>query len=151
MGSILWCQLRFPHGNNVQVRLCFQLFVGGRMSCLRYVCLFAYGGVQSMLCCFCSSCVPCVASFSGLSFFLTQFANVYLWITIVHAIAEGVKAICVVNFVLGLSVLYSLLAIGKLINDTFTAYIKVQVSMCLCRAKSNRHWSNTNRAVDTPY
>jgi hypothetical protein len=67
------------------------------------------------------------------------------------SIAEGVKAICVVNFVLGLSVLYSLLAIGKLINDTFTAYIKVQVSMCLCRAKSNRHWSNTNRAVDTPY
>ena len=51
MGSILWCQLRFPHGNNVPVRLCLQLFVGGRMSCLRYLCLFAYGGVQSMLYC----------------------------------------------------------------------------------------------------
>jgi hypothetical protein len=47
------------------------------MSYLRYLCLFAYSGVQHMLCCvFCFVslrlvlCVPYVASFSGFSFFL---------------------------------------------------------------------------------
>ena len=35
------------------------------MSYLRYFCLFAYSGVQHI----CSSSVPYVASFSGLSFF----------------------------------------------------------------------------------
>jgi uncharacterized membrane protein len=44
------------------------------MSYLRYLCLFACGGVQHILCvlffCFFSlSCVPCVDSFSGLSIF----------------------------------------------------------------------------------
>ena len=41
------------------------------MSYLRYFCLFAYNGVQHILCCvfvlFISSCVPYVSSFSGLS------------------------------------------------------------------------------------
>ena len=51
-----------------------QLFVGGLLSYLRYLCLFAYSGVQHILCCvFCFvclrlvSCVPKVASFSELS------------------------------------------------------------------------------------
>ena len=57
------------------------------MSYLRYLRLFSYSGVQHILCCFCfvflrlvylmlpvslcfsSSCVPYVASFSGLSIF----------------------------------------------------------------------------------
>ena len=33
------------------VRLYLQLFVTGRMSCLRCLCLFAYSGVQHILCC----------------------------------------------------------------------------------------------------
>ena len=54
------------------VRLCVQLFVGGLMSCLRYLCLLAYSGFQHILLCvfalFCSSsCVNRVAGFSGLS------------------------------------------------------------------------------------
>jgi hypothetical protein len=47
------------------VRLYLQLFVGGFMSFLRYLCLFAYSGVQHILCCVLfflyvsSSCVLC--------------------------------------------------------------------------------------------
>jgi hypothetical protein len=33
------------------VRLCLQLFVGGLVSCRRYLCLFACDGVQRVLCC----------------------------------------------------------------------------------------------------
>ena len=32
-------------------RIYLQLFVGGLMSYLRYLCLFAYSGVQHILCC----------------------------------------------------------------------------------------------------
>jgi hypothetical protein len=44
------------------------------VSCLRYLCLFAYSGVQHRLCCvfvyvLSLSSVPYVASFSGLSIF----------------------------------------------------------------------------------
>ena len=52
---------------------CFYLCsgVGGIMSFLRCLCLFVYSGVQHILCCvyrcFSTSCVPCVASFSGFS------------------------------------------------------------------------------------
>ena len=67
------------------VRLYLPLFVGWLMSYLRYLCLFANSGVQHILCCCCCfvslrlvSCVPNVASFSGLfilycpfGFFLT--------------------------------------------------------------------------------
>jgi hypothetical protein len=61
------------------VRLYLQLFVGGLMTYLRYLCELAHIGVQHILCWSClvlfvvfflvfsSSCVPCVASFSGLS------------------------------------------------------------------------------------
>jgi hypothetical protein len=55
---------------SLAVRLYLQLFVGGLMSYLRYLCLFAYSGFQHILCCvfvflvfvLCtlfSSCVPC--------------------------------------------------------------------------------------------
>ena len=40
------------------VRLFLRLFVGGRMSYLRYLCLFAYCGVQHILRCFSSSMLP---------------------------------------------------------------------------------------------
>ena len=44
--------------------LYLQLYVGGLMSCLRYLCLLGYTDVQDILC-----CVPYVASISGLSIF----------------------------------------------------------------------------------
>ena len=47
------------------------------MSYLRYLCLLTYSGVQHKLSCvlfwFTSSCVPYVASFSGLFFFDCPF------------------------------------------------------------------------------
>jgi hypothetical protein len=39
------------------IRLYLQLFVGGIMSNLRYLCLFAHSGVQHILCCFCFVCL----------------------------------------------------------------------------------------------
>jgi len=94
LSSVLLSKLRFPHTNNV---LFVQLFVGGRMSYLRYLCLFAYSDVQHVLCfcfiflrlvypmlpvslycvvflfCFSPSSVPYVASFSGLSILYCPF------------------------------------------------------------------------------
>jgi len=53
------------------------LFVGGRMSYLRYLCLFTYSDVQHMLSCvfvLCfTSCLPYVAGFFGLSIFDCPF------------------------------------------------------------------------------
>ena len=45
LSSVLICPLRFPH-NNMFVGLYLQLFVGGIMSYLRYLCLFVYSSVQ---------------------------------------------------------------------------------------------------------
>ena len=59
------------------------------MSYLPYLCLFAYSGVQQILCCifvlFPSSCVHYHASFSGLSVYLiapSVFSNVHLFFSI---------------------------------------------------------------------
>ena len=64
-----------------------QLFVGGAMSYLRYLCLLAHSGVPHILCCcFCFvclrlvSCVPYVASFSWLfiaPWMASVFSSVY--------------------------------------------------------------------------
>ena len=58
------------------IRLHLHLFVGKHMSCLRYLSLLAD---SVFLLCFSSSCVPYVASFSGLSFsdYLSVFSNIY--------------------------------------------------------------------------
>jgi hypothetical protein len=60
------------------LRLYLQLFVERLMSYLSYLCLLAYGGVQNILClflfCLSSSCVPYLASFSGLSIFHNPFS-----------------------------------------------------------------------------
>jgi hypothetical protein len=64
------------------VRLYLQLFVGGRMLYLRYLFLFAYMCPTHIVLCFLflfsSSCVPSLASFSGLSSFVCSslFPNV---------------------------------------------------------------------------
>jgi hypothetical protein len=60
---------------SVTVRLYLQLFVGGLMSYLHYLCLIAYSGVHIVLCfllCLSTSCVPNIVSFSGLSNFLNS-------------------------------------------------------------------------------
>ena len=60
--------------NRCSVRLYLRLLLGGRLSYLRYLCLFAHCCVQRILCSvfvvFFSSCVPYVARVSGLSFFV---------------------------------------------------------------------------------
>jgi len=63
------------------VRLYPQLFVGGRMSYLHYLCLFTYSGVQHIVCCvFVLRFFVYVAMFSGFSFVivLSVFSNFYL-------------------------------------------------------------------------
>jgi hypothetical protein len=51
LSFVLWCPLWFPHKNCVRFIFTPQLFVGGPMSYIRYLCLFAYSGVQHILCC----------------------------------------------------------------------------------------------------
>jgi len=60
--------------NSSSVRLYLQLFVGGSVSYLRYLCVFPYSGVQHILCCvfvlfFFVSCTVC-CHFSGLCIFV---------------------------------------------------------------------------------
>ena len=43
--------LRFLHKKQCSVRFYLQLFVGGCMSYLRYLCVFAHRGVKHILCC----------------------------------------------------------------------------------------------------
>jgi len=86
------------------VRLYLQLFVGGLMSYLRYLCLFAHSGVQSILCCvfvlfvfilcFCFVCFhlvyPVLSIFLYCPFLiaLSVFSNAYLYVLLLpHAIA----------------------------------------------------------------
>jgi hypothetical protein len=82
---VLWCVFAFcdpccdvccNFGMITMIGLSLPPFVSGRMHffCLRCLCLFMYSGVQHIVLYFCfrlsSSCVPCVASFSWLFFFL---------------------------------------------------------------------------------
>ena len=75
----------------------WSLFVGELVSYLRYLCLFAYSGVQHILCCvflrlvytmlpvslcFSSSCVHYVASFSVFFFVLCTLCCQFLWIVL---------------------------------------------------------------------
>ena len=64
------------------VPLYLQLFVGGLMSYLRYLCLFVYSGVQHILC-FCFVCLRLVYLMLPVSLdcplliVLSVFSNVY--------------------------------------------------------------------------
>ena len=77
LSSVLRCPLRFPHKKLCSVRLYLQLFSGGLVSYLRYICFLAYSGVNTycvvFLFCLSSSCVPYVVGFSGLSIFDCPF------------------------------------------------------------------------------
>jgi hypothetical protein len=50
LNSVLWCPLRFSH-KICSHRLYHQLFVGGLMFYLHYLCLISHSGVQHILCC----------------------------------------------------------------------------------------------------
>ena len=78
--SLFWCPLRLPHAS---VRFYLQLCVGGFMSYLGYLCLFANRVVQHILSVFLlsfsSPCIPYIAIFSGLSICIAPsvFSNGY--------------------------------------------------------------------------
>ena len=81
---MLWRILREDARLHLNTRIYIQWFLGGLMSYLRYLCLFAIV-VASTYCIVCllwfsSSCVPYVASFSGFSIVYcpSVFSNVYL-------------------------------------------------------------------------
>jgi hypothetical protein len=88
LSSVLICSLRFLHNNDV--RFVFtSLFVGNLMSYLRYLWFFLRIVVSKTCCvvflfCLSSSCVPYIASFSGLSFLIAPsvFSNVYLSVSL---------------------------------------------------------------------
>jgi len=69
LSSVFWCSLRCPHKNDI---LYLQLFVGGRMSYLRHLRLFAYSDVQHILCC----------GFDLFFFVLCTLCCQFLWIVI---------------------------------------------------------------------
>ena len=79
LSSLLWCPLRFPH----KTMFCSSLPVAVR-SCHIYVTCFCLRLVVSttycvvLLLCFSSSCVPYVASFSGISIFGNVYSQEYL-------------------------------------------------------------------------
>ena len=50
LSSVLWCPLRFPHKNHVRFVLSPVVLRRG-ISYLRYLCLYAFSGVQHILCC----------------------------------------------------------------------------------------------------
>ena len=77
------CDVRYDFRINTMIGSSLpQLFVGGLMSSLRYLCLFVYSGVRHILwCVFCFVClrrvsyVPNVVSFSGLSILVASFSG----------------------------------------------------------------------------
>ena len=75
---MLWCPLRYQHKNKVRF-----VFTSSCLSYLRYLCLFAYSGVQHILCCvfvlfFFVFFVPYVDSFLSFLIAPSVFSNVYL-------------------------------------------------------------------------
>jgi hypothetical protein len=52
LSSVLWCPLRIPHKNDVRFVFVYRLLVGGRMSYLRYQCLFVCPTHNVLCCCF---------------------------------------------------------------------------------------------------
>ena len=68
LSFVLWCPLWFPHKKLCSVHLYLQLFVGGLMFYLHCLCVVV-SNTYCVALCLSLSCVPCVASFSGLSIF----------------------------------------------------------------------------------
>ena len=88
--SVLWCPLQFPHWRQCSVRLYLPLFVGGLVSYLRYLCLFAQSDAKHIL--YCAFC--------------------FVFLRLVY---QRLSVLCIVYFVLPL--LYYLMFISnKLVN-----------------------------------
>ena len=86
---VFWFQLSFLHRH-------LQLFVGGFVSYLRYLCSFVYNGVQHILCCvFCFSCHSCTFPSSCL-----QEASCLIYVICVRLCIMVSSTYCVVFFVL---------------------------------------------------
>ena len=72
---VSYCDVRYDFRAKTMfssVRLYLQLFVAGLISYLRYLCLFAYSGINNILCCVyfvCLRLVYPISSLSGLSNF----------------------------------------------------------------------------------
>jgi len=78
----------------------WQHTVGGLMSYLRYLCLFAYSGVQHILCCVFGfiSCVPYICChFSGLSIFYCPFGILEYWLYCKRGQNSEISHICKVH------------------------------------------------------
>ena len=81
LSSVLWCPLYFRI-KHCSVGVYLQLFVGWLISYLVYLCLFAYSGIQHILCCvFRRRVYPMLeVSLDCPSFIDTSvFSKVFLW------------------------------------------------------------------------
>ena len=82
-------QLWFLYEKRCPVRLYLQLFVGGRILYLCYLCLFAHSGVQHILCCdfvvfvffLCTQCCQFLWIVPGFFIVPSVFSNVYFYNT----------------------------------------------------------------------
>jgi hypothetical protein len=83
LSSVLRCPLRFLHKKLCSVRLYLQLFSGGLVSYLRYICFLAYSGVNTYCVVFLFFCLRLVCPMLSVSLdcpFLIAplvFSNVY--------------------------------------------------------------------------
>ena len=81
LSSVSWCPLWFPHKHDVRSVFTSSCLQEGL--CLAYVVCVCFRIVVSntycvvFLFCFCSSCVACIASFSGLSIFDCPFGILF--------------------------------------------------------------------------
>ena len=69
LSSVLWCQLRFPHRNDV------------RVICTHYTCSFTYCGLQHISCCdlFSLRLVLSISLDCQFLIAISVFSNLYLW------------------------------------------------------------------------
>ena len=104
--------IRFPHKNDVRFVFTYQLF------CKRAHVLFTYDICVCLriLCCVfvcpCESCVPCVASFHGLSIFLLplRFSLTFIYFWEVYGLAESCCVVLrlVISYIITINILYSI-------------------------------------------
>ena len=112
-------QLSFLH-------LHLQLFVGGFLSYLRYLCSFVHSGVQHILCCvFCFSCHSCTFTSSCL-----QEASCIIYVICVRLCIVVSSTYCVVFFVLVVIPAPSPPVVCRRLLVLFTLFVFVCVQWC---------------------
>jgi hypothetical protein len=123
---IPFCDVRYDVCiKRCSVRLCFQLFVGGLMSYLRYFCSFVYSVVQHILCCV----------FALFFFVLCTLCCLFLWIILFwlplwysHTFIGTCTSIKKKNKVVGLNLFYLSL---KTKNTDFCSFLLLCCEHCL--------------------